>query len=241
MVNGRLIFVYSFLGVPSSLPLVRNNKREVELLEIRNREEELGKDIKIELVVRERQHANKTGTIPKAKIRNIETISRPSDKDGQSKDTLQKHNVNREIINGTHKGMLSPNTENTLGYWRILEEEENLDLDKIKFRELELEYLEREREIKRSEMKKLDKERLEIEKIIKKKLEKDKLELEIYKRMQREEKDRTFEIDSFIETSKEFRKEAEILIENEEQKNDKSKIQELTLEIESLKEKMEQI
>ena len=48
--------------------------------------------------------------------------------------------------------MLSPNTENTLGYWRILKEE-NLDLDKIKFRELELEYLEREREIKRSEMK----------------------------------------------------------------------------------------
>ena len=52
-------------------------------------------------------------------------------------------------------------------------------------------------------------------------MEKDKLELEIYKRPQREEKDRTFEIDSFIETNKEFRKEAEILIENEEPKNDK--------------------
>ena len=36
-----------------------------------------------------------------------------------------------------------------------------------------------------------------------------------------------------------FWNEAEILIENEEQKNDKSKIQELTLEIESLIEKME--
>ena len=90
-------------------------------------------------------------------------------------------------------------------------------------------------------MKKLDKERLEIEKIINEKLERDKLELEIYKRTQREEKDRTFEIDSFIETNKEFWKEAEILIENEEPKNDKSKILELTLEIKSLKEKMEQI
>ena len=46
--------------------------------------------------------------------------------------------------------MLSPNAENTVGYWRILEEEENLDLDKIKFQELELKYLEREREIKRA-------------------------------------------------------------------------------------------
>ena len=137
--------------------------------------------------------------------------------------------------------MLSPNTENTVGYWRILEEEENLDLDKIKFRELELKYLEREREIKRSEMKKLDKERLEIKKVIKEKLERDKLELEIYNRTQREEGDRTFEVDSFIETNNEFGKGAEILIENEEQKNDKSKIQELTLEIESLKEKVEQV
>ena len=55
-------------------------------------------------------------------------------------------------------------------------------------------------------MKKLDKERLEIEKIIKENLEKDKLELEIYKRTQREEKDRTFEIDSFIETNNNHRK-----------------------------------
>ena len=141
---------------------------------MRNKEIELGKDREIELEVRERQHANKTGTIPKATIRSIETISRSRDKDRQSKDTLQKHNVNTKIINSTHKGMLSPNTENTLGYWRILEEEENLDLHKIKFRELQLEYLEREREIKRSEMKKLDKERLEIEKIIKEKLERDK-------------------------------------------------------------------
>ena len=160
----------------------------------------------------------------------VETISRPRDKDGQSKDTLQKHNENTEIINSIHKGMLSPNTENTVGYWRLLEEEENLD--KIKFRELELKYLEREREIKRSEMKKLDKEKLEIEKIIKEKLERDKLELEIYKRTQREEGDRTFEVDSFIETNNEFWKGAEILIENEEQQDDKSKIQELTLEIE---------
>ena len=90
-------------------------------------------------------------------------------------------------------------------------------------------------------MKKLDKEKLEIEKIIREKLERDKLELEIYKRTQREEGDRTFEVDSFIETNNKFWKGAEILIENEEQKNDKSKIQELTLEIESLKEKMEQI
>ena len=72
-------------------------------------------------------------------------------------------------------------------------------------------------------------------------MEKDKLELEIYKRTQRKEKDRTFEIDSFIETNKEFWKEAEILIENEEPKNDKSQILELTLEIKSFKEKMEQI
>ena len=113
-----------------------NNIREVELLEIRNKEVELGKDRRIEIEVRERQHAKKPGTIPKATIRSIETISRPRDKDGQSKDTLQKHNENTEIINSTHKGMLSPNTENTVGYWRILEEEENLDLDKIKFREL---------------------------------------------------------------------------------------------------------
>ena len=127
-----------------------NNIREVELLEIRNKEVELGKDRRIEIEVRERQHANKTGTIPKATIRSIETISRPRDKDGQSKDTLQKHNENTEIINSTHKGMLSPNTENRAGYWRILEEEENLDLDEIKFRELELKYLERERKIKRS-------------------------------------------------------------------------------------------
>ena len=72
-------------------------------------------------------------------------------------------------------------------------------------------------------------------------MEKDKLELEIYKRPQREEKDRTFEIDSFIETNNEFWKEAGILIENQEPKNDKSKILESTLEIKSLKGKMKQI
>ena len=75
------------------------------------------------------------------------------------------------------------------------------------------------------------------EKIIREKLERDKLEQDIYKINQRKEEDRTFEIDSFIETNNEFWKEAEILIENEEQKNDKSKIQELNLEIESLKKK----
>ena len=44
--------------------IARNNKREVELLEIRNKEVELGKDRRIEIEVRERQPANKTGTIP---------------------------------------------------------------------------------------------------------------------------------------------------------------------------------
>ena len=115
--------------------------------------------------------------------------------------------------------MLSPNTENTVGYWRILEEE-SVDLDRIKLRE---------------------KEKLQIERIIEEKLERDKLERDIYEINERKEEDRTFEINSFTETNNEFCKEAEILIENEEQKNDKSKIQELTLKIESLKEKMEQI
>ena len=134
--------------------------------------------------------------------------------------------------------MLSPNTENTVGYWRILEEE-SVDLDRIKLRETELNYLRRERKVRERE--KLDKERLEIERIIQEKLERDKLERDTYEINQRTDEDRTFEIDSFILTNNEFWKEAEILIENEEQKNDKSKIQELTLEIESLKEKMEQI
>ena len=40
-------------------------------------------------------------------------------------------------------------------------------------------------------------------------------------------------------TNNEFRKEAEILIKNEEEKNDKSKVQKLTLELKSLKEKIE--
>ena len=104
-------------GAESENSEIAGNKiREVEFLEIRNKEVELGKDRRIEIEFRERQHANKTGTIPKATIRSIETISRPRDKDGQSKDTLQKHNENTEIINSTHKGMLSPNTQNTLGY-----------------------------------------------------------------------------------------------------------------------------
>ena len=68
-----------------------NNIRKVESVEMRNKE--------IELEVRERQHANKTGTIPKATIRSIETISKPRDKDGQNKDTLQNHNIDTEIIN----------------------------------------------------------------------------------------------------------------------------------------------
>ena len=80
--------------------------------------------------------------------------------------------------------MLSPNMKNTLGYWRILEEEEgSLNLDRIDLRETEL--------------------------------ENDKLELDICKRTQRKEKDRTFEEDSCIETNNEFWKEAGILIENE--------------------------
>ena len=136
--------------------------------------------------------------------------------------------------------MLSPNTENTVGYWRILEEE-SVDLDRIKLRETELNYLRRERKVREREMEKLEKERLEIERIIEEKLERDKLEPDMYEINQRKEEDRTFEIDSFIETNNEVWEEAEILIKNEEQKNDKSKIQELTLEIESLKEKMEQI
>ena len=75
-----------------------NNIREVELLEIRNKEVELRKDIRIEIEVIERKHANRTGTIPKATIRSIETFSRPRDKDGQSKDTTEtqrKHRNNK--------------------------------------------------------------------------------------------------------------------------------------------------
>ena len=136
--------------------------------------------------------------------------------------------------------MLSPNTENAVGYWRILEEE-NVDLDRIKLRETELNYLRRERKLREMEMEKLEKERLEIKRIIEENLEWDKLERGIYKITQRKEGNRTFEVDLFIETNNEFWKGAEILIENEKQQNDKSKIQELTLEIESLIEKMEQI
>ena len=110
--------------------IARNNKREVQLLEIRNKEVELGKDRRIEVEVRERQHANETGTIPKATLRNIETMSRPRDKDGQSKSMLHGHKKGTYIMNSTYKGMLSANTENTLGYWRILEEE-SADLDRI--------------------------------------------------------------------------------------------------------------
>ena len=69
-------------------------------------------------------------------------------------------------------------------------------------------------------------EKLEIERIIEEELERDKLEQDIYKITKRKERDRKFEVDSFIETINEFWKGAEILIENEEQKNDKSKIQE---------------
>ena len=92
-----------------------NNMRKVKLVEIRNKELEVGKDEIIGLEARERQHTKKTGRIPKATIRSIETISKPRDKDGQSKDTLQKHNLDTQIINSIQKGMLSPNTENTVG------------------------------------------------------------------------------------------------------------------------------
>ena len=209
--------------------IARNNKREVELLEIRNQEVELGKVRRIEIDVRERQHANKSGTVPKATIRSIETISGPRDKYGPSKSMLHEHTKGTDILNSTHKGMLSPNMENTVGYWRILYEE-NVDLDRIKLRKTELNYLMRERKVREMEMEKLEKDRLETERIIEEKLERDKLERDIYKRTQWKG-DRTFEVDSFIETNNEFWKGAEILIENEEQKNDKSKIQELTLEI----------
>ena len=53
-------------------------------------------------------------------------------------------------------------------------------------------------------MEKLEKERLEIERMIEKKLERDKLEPDIYKITQRKEGDRTFEVDSFIETNNEY-------------------------------------
>ena len=77
-------------------------------------------------------------------------------------------------------------------------------------------------------MRKVEKEKLEIERIFEKKLEREKLVRDIHKITRRKEKDRTFEIDLFIETNKEFWKEAGILIENKEHKNDKSKSQELT-------------
>ena len=48
--------------------IARNNKREVELLEIRNKKVELGKDRIIEVEIRERQRAYEAGTIPKGTI-----------------------------------------------------------------------------------------------------------------------------------------------------------------------------
>ena len=75
-------------------------------------------------------------------------------------------------MNSTHKGMLSPNTENTVGYQRILEEE-SVDLDRIKLRETELNYLKRERKVREMEIEKLEKVRFEIERIIEEKLERD--------------------------------------------------------------------
>ena len=48
---------------------------------------------------------------------------------------------------------------------------------------------------------KIRKKRLGIERIIKEKLERDKLERNIYKITQRKEGDKTFEVDSFIETN----------------------------------------
>ena len=81
----------------------RNNKSEIELLEIRNKEVELGKDRRTEVEVRERQHSNETGTLPNATIRSIETISRPRDRDGQSKSMPHGHNKGTDIMNSTHK------------------------------------------------------------------------------------------------------------------------------------------
>ena len=46
---------------------------------------EIEKDRIIEVEDRERQHAKKTGTIPKATIRSIEKISNPRDRDGHNK------------------------------------------------------------------------------------------------------------------------------------------------------------
>ena len=90
-------------------------------------------------------------------------------------------------MNSTHKGMLSPNTENTVSYWQILEEE-SVDLDRIKLRETELNYLKRERKVREMEMEKLGKERLEIKRIIEEKLERDKLErVELYDNQSRED------------------------------------------------------
>ena len=51
--------------------------------------------------------------------------------DQESVDTPHRHNEMTNILNSTHKGMLSPNTKNILGYWRILEVEESLDFDRI--------------------------------------------------------------------------------------------------------------
>ena len=97
-----------------------NNIRKVESVEMRNKEVELGKDRRIELEVTERQHANKTGTIPKATTRSIETISRPRDKDGQSKDTLQKHNVSQCLQNvGFFDSHHVPIWEKHMQTWRV--------------------------------------------------------------------------------------------------------------------------
>ena len=74
-----------------------NNIRKIESVEMRNKEIELGKDREIELEVRERQHASKTGTIPKATIRSTESISRPCDKNrqGHTTETQRIHRNNK--------------------------------------------------------------------------------------------------------------------------------------------------
>ena len=113
-----------------------------------------------------RQHPTKTGTIPKAAIRNIDIISRRRERDGQSKITPHTCNEKTDILNSTHKGKLSPKTENTLGYLQILEEKKSLHVDRINLRETELNYLKRECEIKEREAQKLEREMLEIERII---------------------------------------------------------------------------
>ena len=74
--------------------------------------------------------------------------------------------------------MLSPDTENTLGYWRVLYEKKNINLNRTGFREIDLNYLKRKRELRKIEMGKLEREKLELERIIKGKLKRDRIDRE---------------------------------------------------------------